>query len=63
MNRLIAHGHATRSTLMFSRVIHRMDVPFFNGYCLVAAGAFALAVSLTAALKPVANFSAGPVPQ
>ena len=63
-NRLINQGHATRSTLMFSRVIHRIGVSLFEtDYCLVAAGAFGLPVSLNAALKPVASFSAGPVPQ
>jgi hypothetical protein len=34
-----------------------------NGYCLAAATVFGLPVSLTAALKAVASFSAGPVPQ
>jgi hypothetical protein len=38
--------------------------PFFaSDYGLVATGAFGLPVSINAALKPVASFSAGPVPQ
>ena len=56
--------HECHVRMCHGKLIHRIAVPLFPiDYCLVAAGAFALPVSLNAALKPVANFSAGPVPQ
>ncbi len=60
-NRLINQGQATRSTLMFSRVIQRIAAPVPQ--CLAAVVFVVFPSSPSAALNAVASLSAGPVPQ